>query len=63
MSTAAAIGLGLLTWVVAALLVALFMGRMIRMRDQQRPTRTEPGDEPAIQPDPWTDVTHPTVRP
>lgn len=43
MGTTAVIGLGLLAWVLLAILLALFVGRMIRLRDRQRPDRTEPG--------------------
>ncbi len=43
MSTTAMIGLGILAWVLLAILLALFVGRMIRLRDRQRPDRTEPG--------------------
>src|SRR5918997_1466795 len=46
MSTTAVIGLGVLIWVLLAILLALFVGRMIRLRDRQRPGRTEP-DAPA----------------
>jgi ornithine cyclodeaminase/alanine dehydrogenase-like protein (mu-crystallin family) len=41
MSTTAVIGLGILAWAVLAVLLALFVGRMIRIRDRQRPDRTE----------------------
>lgn len=43
MSTTAVIGLGILVWVLLAMLAALFVGRMIRMRDRHRPDWTEPG--------------------
>ena len=46
MSTTAVIGLGVLVWVLLAILLAFFVGRMIRLRDRQRPDRTEP-DAPA----------------
>lgn len=42
MSTTAVIGLGVLVWVLLAILLALAVGRMIRLRDRQRPDRTEP---------------------
>ncbi|MGH4006571.1 MAG: hypothetical protein ACRDTH_00095 [Pseudonocardiaceae bacterium] len=42
MSTTAMIGLGLLAWVLLAIPLALFVGRMIRLRDRQRPDRTGP---------------------
>ncbi|MGH3753401.1 MAG: hypothetical protein ACRDRP_12005 [Pseudonocardiaceae bacterium] len=42
MSTTAVIGLGIFAWVLVAILLALFAGRMIRLRDRQRPDRTEP---------------------
>jgi hypothetical protein len=41
MSTTAVIGLGILAWAVLAILFALFVGRMIRLRDRQRPDWTE----------------------
>lgn len=43
MSTTAVIGLGILAWVLLAIPLALFVGRMIRLRDRQRPDQTEPG--------------------
>ncbi|MFN2495219.1 MAG: hypothetical protein ABR608_04835 [Pseudonocardiaceae bacterium] len=43
MNTVAVIGLGVLAWVLLATLLALFLGRMIQLRDRQRPDRTEPG--------------------
>ena len=43
MDTTAVIGIGILAWVVMAIPLALFVGRMIRMRDRQRPDWTEPG--------------------
>jgi hypothetical protein len=43
MGTTAVIGLGLLAWVLLAILGALFVGRMIRLRDSQRPDRPEAG--------------------
>lgn len=42
MSTAAVIGLGILVWVLLSLLLALFVGRMIQLRDRQRPDRVSP---------------------
>lgn len=41
MSTTAVIGLGILAWAVLAILLALFVGRMIRLRDRQRPDWTD----------------------
>jgi hypothetical protein len=41
MGKPAVIGLGILAWVLLAILVALFVARMIRMRDHHRPDRTE----------------------
>ena len=35
MGTTAIIGFGVLTWVVVAVLVALFLARMIKLRDRQ----------------------------
>lgn len=37
MSTTVVIGLGTLAWVLLAILLALSVGRMIRLRDRQRP--------------------------
>ncbi|MDQ4011063.1 MAG: hypothetical protein M3228_10320 [Actinomycetota bacterium] len=45
MSMTAVIGLGI-AWVLLAVLVALFVGRMIRLRDRHHPDRPEP-DAPA----------------
>jgi hypothetical protein len=63
MSTTAAIALGILAWVLLAILLALFVGRMIILRDRQRPDRTEPegpaeggsadGGEPIYKPPGW----------
>jgi hypothetical protein len=36
MSTAAMIGLGLLAWVPLTVMLAFFLGQMIRLRDQRR---------------------------
>lgn len=41
MSTTAVIGLGFSAWVLLAILVALFVARMTRLRDSERPDRTE----------------------
>lgn len=41
--TTTVIGLGILAWVLMAILLALFVGRVIRLRERQRPDRTEPG--------------------
>ncbi|HKR50042.1 MAG TPA: hypothetical protein VJT72_10750 [Pseudonocardiaceae bacterium] len=43
MSTIAVIGLGILVWILLAIPLGLFVGRMIRLRDRQRPGRIEPG--------------------
>lgn len=43
MSTTVVLGLGILAWVLLAVLLALSVGRMIRLRDRQRPDRTEQG--------------------
>jgi hypothetical protein len=43
MGTTAVIGIGILAWVLMAIPLALFVGRMIRMRDRQHPDPTEPG--------------------
>jgi hypothetical protein len=43
MVTTAVIGLGILAWVLLAILVSLFVARMIRLRDRQRPRGTDPG--------------------
>jgi hypothetical protein len=42
MSTTVVIGLGILAWALVAILLALSVGRMIRLRDRQRPDSTEP---------------------
>lgn len=42
MSTAAVIGLGVVAWVLLSTLLALFVGRMIQLRDRQRPDRSPP---------------------
>ena len=44
MSTAAMIGLGVLAWILLSILLALFVGRMIQLRDRQRPDRSPPVD-------------------
>ena len=64
MSTTAVIGLGLLAWVLLAVPLALFVGRMIRLRDRQRPDPTGPrtpaeskpgdGTEPFRTPSRWS---------
>ena len=45
MGTTAIIGLGVLTWVVVAVLVALFLARMIKLRDRQGQTGRRTPDE------------------
>lgn len=50
MSTAVAIGLGIVAWVLSAILLAFFMGRMIQLRDRSRLDRTTA----AAPPKPWT---------
>jgi hypothetical protein len=42
MGTTAVIGIGILVWVLMAIPLALFVARMIKLRDRQRPGRTEP---------------------
>ncbi|MGH4024871.1 MAG: hypothetical protein ACRDRV_09825 [Pseudonocardiaceae bacterium] len=42
MSTAAMIGLGVFSWILLSVLLALFVGRMIQVRDRQRPDRNPP---------------------
>jgi uncharacterized membrane protein YdfJ with MMPL/SSD domain len=42
MSTAAVIALGVLVWLLLAVLLALFVGRMIQLRDRRRPDGIEP---------------------
>ena len=37
MATTAVIGLGVLTWVLVAVPVAVFVARMIKLRDRERP--------------------------
>lgn len=36
MSTSTAIGLGILAWVLLAIVLALFLGHMIQLRDRER---------------------------
>ncbi|MGH3822415.1 MAG: hypothetical protein ACRDRA_06195, partial [Pseudonocardiaceae bacterium] len=43
MGTAAVIWLGILAWVVLAIVVGLATGRMIKLRNRQCPGSTEPG--------------------
>lgn len=43
MSTTAVIGLGILAWILLAILLAVLMGPLIRLRDRPHPDRTEPG--------------------
>jgi len=43
MSTTAVIGLGIVAWILLAILVALFVVRVIRLRDRQRPDSTTHG--------------------
>ena len=47
MSTAAVIGLGVLAWILLSVLLALFVGRMIQLRDRQRPDPSPPVELPA----------------
>ena len=49
MSMTAVIGLGLLAWVLLAILVALAVARMIRIRDRQRLDRTDPASGESAQ--------------
>ena len=42
MSTAAVIGLGVLVWFLVSILLAVFVGRMIQLRDRQGPGRSPP---------------------
>ena len=51
MTTAIVIGLGILAWVLLAIMLSLFVGRVIRLRDRQCPDRTDNG------------LTHPSARP
>ena len=44
MNTATVIGLGASVWLLLSVLLALFVGRMIRLRDRQRPRRS-PAEE------------------
>lgn len=39
MSMSTAIGLGILAWVLLAIVLAFFLGHMIQLRDRQRLTR------------------------
>lgn len=43
MGMTAVIVLGILAWALTAILVALFVARMISLRDRQRPDGTEQG--------------------
>ncbi len=43
MGTTAVIGFGIVVWILLAILVALFVVRVIRLRDRQRPDRTAHG--------------------
>ena len=45
MSTVAVIGLVILVWGLFAILLALFVGRMIQLRDRQRPTEAPVEDD------------------
>lgn len=47
MSTAAVIGLGVFVWILLSVLLALFVGRMIQLRDRQRPDRNPPVEHSA----------------
>ena len=49
MNTAAVIGLGVFMWILLSVLLALFVGRMIQVRDRQRPDRSPPGEPPATE--------------
>jgi hypothetical protein len=42
MSTTAVIGFGILAWILVAILVALGVARVIKLRDRQRPNPVEP---------------------
>ncbi|HEU0088683.1 MAG TPA: hypothetical protein VFQ77_13730 [Pseudonocardiaceae bacterium] len=42
MSTPVVIGLGLVAWVLLGMLLALFLGRVIQLRDRQQPHRGPP---------------------
>ena len=46
MSTTAVIALGILVWILLAILAACFVARMIGLRDRQRPGQADPA-EPA----------------
>ncbi|MGH3933424.1 MAG: hypothetical protein ACRDS1_00330 [Pseudonocardiaceae bacterium] len=46
MNTVTVIGLGILAWVLLSVPLALFVGRMIRLRDRQLPGQAEPGAPP-----------------
>lgn len=48
MSTATVIGLGASLWLLLSVLLALFVGRMIRLRDRQRPHRNPAAELPAV---------------
>ncbi|MGH4016492.1 MAG: hypothetical protein ACRDSL_21690 [Pseudonocardiaceae bacterium] len=57
MSTAVVIGLGILAWVLVAIMLALFLGRVVQLRDRQCPDRTEPGEPAGFRPGQRADVT------
>lgn len=44
MTTGALVALGVLVWVLLSVPLALFLGRVLRMRDRQRPAETGPGE-------------------
>ncbi len=46
MSMAEAFGLGFVTWVALSILVAFFLGRMIQVRERQRPGQPPPAKRP-----------------
>lgn len=62
MSTSAVIGLGILAWVLLAIPLALFMGRVIRIRDRRRLDHTKPGAPAEGTSGDGTESSHPPHR-
>ena len=48
MSTSTAIGLGILAWVLLAIVLSLFLGHMIQLRERQRRPRVEGNARPRL---------------
>jgi hypothetical protein len=58
----AVIGLGILVWVLMAVLLALFVARTISLRDRQRSGRTEPCAPAKDESDDGAQAFHPRSR-